>query len=63
MYYCDFGNTPISGETLTCTFQIDACFLPVLPVSPLPPGKLVASQVAVAAGFKKSGKDFYDVST
>ena len=61
--YCDCGNTPIYGEIAGCTFRVDACFLPGLPGSPRPSSRIMASQVAVAAEFKKSRNDFYDVST
>ena len=58
--YRDCGNTPMVGEIAGCTFRIDACFSPVSS-DPLP-GKVVASQVAVAAEFKKNREDVHDVS-
>jgi len=61
--YRDCGNTPIYEEIAGCTFQVNACFLPGLPGSPCPSSGITASQVAVAAEFKKSRNDFYDVST
>ena len=57
--YHDCGDTQMVGEIVGSTFQIDAYFSPI---SSPPTGKVVTSQVAVAAEFKKKRKDLYDVT-
>ena len=59
--YNDCGDTSMAGEIAGCTFLIDACFSPIS--SPSSSGPVMASQVAVAAEFKRKREDFYDVST
>jgi len=58
--YEDCGDTQMVGEIAGSTFRIDAYFLPTSPPSSCKSEKVVVSQVAVAAAFKKK-KDFHDV--
>ena len=59
--YNDCGDMSMAGEIAGCTFLIDACFSPIS--SPLLSGPVMASQVAVAAEYRRKMEDFYDVST
>ena len=61
--YEDCGDTRMVGEIAGSTFRIDAYFLPASSPPPSKKAKVVVSQVAVAAEFKKNEKDSYDVRT
>ena len=61
--YEDCGDTQMVGEIAGSTFRIDAYFSPTSSPPLYTSEKVVVSQVAVAAEFKKKGKDFHDVRT
>ena len=62
-HYEDCGDTQMVGEIAGSTFRIDAYFSPTSPPPLCKSEKLVVSQVAVVAEFKKKEKDFHDVRT
>jgi len=59
--YSNCGDTHMTGNIGGSTFRVDACFSP-LSSTPLA-GKVVASQVAVAAEFMRKGKGLHNVRT
>jgi len=61
--YRDCGDTQMVGEIAGSTSRIDAYFSPASSPPPSKEAKVVVSQVAVAAKFKKKEKDFHDVGT
>ena len=59
--YDNCGDTQMVGEIAGSLFRIDAYFSPKSPPPLCKSEKVVVSEVAVAAEFKKKEKDFYDV--
>jgi len=59
--YHDCGDTQMVGENAGSTSRIDAYFSPTSSPPLFKSEKVVVSQVAVAAEFKKEKKDFHDV--
>ena len=59
--YEDCGDTQMIGEIAGSTFRIDAYFSPASSPPLYMSEKVVVSQVAVAAEFKRRRKDFYGV--
>jgi len=61
--YHDHGDTQMVGENAGSTFRIDAYFSPASSPPLFKSEKVVVSQVAVAAEFKKKEEDFHHVCT